>query len=250
MLLLTLTCLCWQARPAIAVSDPDLLSAAMASPLREPGPVQHRMSQDEMRVLRECNSESFYRRSVPISSSLMAGTLYLIRSGRWQPGKRFGVVPKVAVAGIVGYFIGKVSYMEACKEKLMALPNSEIGRLLRKQRSGGGGGVEPGFAELTESAAEEPAGGVWSLPPRSEGLDDYYRPTVDTPGASGPLTTDDIPPAQSFTTYEELRRQNRAELEQRMRRGSGEQERRSPPQPPPPAPPAGAANKYGDVWDK
>ena len=234
----------------------------MASPHREPGPVPHRMSQDEMRVLRECNSESFYRRSVPISSALMAGTLYMIRTGRLQPGKRFGVVPKVAVAGIVGYFIGKVSYMDTCKEKLMALPNSEIGRMLRKQRSGGSV-TEPGFAELAESPTEEPADGGrdtsrqdWSLPPRTEGLDDYYRPTVDTPGATGPLTTDDIPPAQSFTTYEELRRQNRAEVEQRMRRGAYDQppperqERRPIPQPPPAAPASGASNQYGDVWDK
>ncbi|XP_043214622.1 OCIA domain-containing protein 1-like [Amphibalanus amphitrite] len=227
----------------------------MATPPREPGHVQHRMSADEMRVLRECNSESFYRRSVPISSAMMAGTLYMIRSGRWQPGRRFGVVPKVAVAGIVGYFIGKISYMETCKEKLMRLPNSEIGRLLRKQRSGGV--AELGLPEQGEPAAEAAAGASsvrpeWSLPPRSEGLDDYYRPTVDTPGAVGPLTTDDIPPAQNYTTYEELRRQNRAELEQRLRRGAPadqpppeRQERR-----PPPSPPDSSANKYGDVWDK
>ncbi|XP_037075627.1 OCIA domain-containing protein 1-like isoform X2 [Pollicipes pollicipes] len=227
----------------------------MAGREQRGGPPQSpRLTQEEARVLRECNQESFYRRSVPVSCLMMAGTLYMIRSGRWRPSKTLGPAPKVAAAGVVGYFIGKISYLEVCKEKLMALPNSPVGRMLRQQRAGGL--PEPGFAELSADAPTPDTGAEaradWALPPRADGLDDYYRPTVDTPGAGAPLSTDDLQPAQTQTTYEELRRANRASVESRLRRGSG------PPEPPPPLererppPPMGGppTNKYGDVWDK
>ncbi|KAI8430475.1 hypothetical protein MSG28_000736 [Choristoneura fumiferana] len=37
----------------------------------------------------------------------------------------------MSLAVLVGYFIGKLSYQQACAEKLMALPGSYIGQLLR-----------------------------------------------------------------------------------------------------------------------
>jgi len=36
--------------------------------------------------------------------------------------------------GFFGYLIGKYSYQTICAEKLMQLPNSELGRVLRERR--------------------------------------------------------------------------------------------------------------------
>jgi hypothetical protein len=48
---------------------------------------------------------------------------------------RFGATPKVLIASVVGYFIGKVSYMETCREKFLTqAPNSTIAIAIRKSR--------------------------------------------------------------------------------------------------------------------
>lgn len=49
---------------------------------------------------------------------------------------KFGAAPKVIVAVIIGYFMGKISYQQKCAEKLMQLPNSPIGEMLRQRRKG------------------------------------------------------------------------------------------------------------------
>jgi hypothetical protein len=55
-------------------------------------------------------------------------------SGRW------GATPKVMAAVFVGYFMGKFSYQKKCAEKMMQLPNSPLGEMLRKRRQQAGGG--------------------------------------------------------------------------------------------------------------
>lgn len=60
--------------------------------------------------------------------------------GTLKPNPRFGPFPKVTLAVMVGYFIGKLSYQQACAEKLMALPGSYIGQLLRERKEGKVGG--------------------------------------------------------------------------------------------------------------
>lgn len=47
---------------------------------------------------------------------------------------RFGAVPKISLAVIFGYFVGKYSYHKKCTEKFMALPNSKVGEMLRARR--------------------------------------------------------------------------------------------------------------------
>jgi len=60
--------------------------------------------------------------------------LYFIL-GYLKPSVKWGAWPKVIGFGLFGYVIGKYSYQAKCAEKLMQLPNSEIGRVLR-ERSG------------------------------------------------------------------------------------------------------------------
>lgn len=63
-------------------------------------------------------------------------TVSLLFKGYLKANPRFGPYPKVALAVIVGYFVGKLSYQQRCAEKLMALPNSYIGQLLRDRKEG------------------------------------------------------------------------------------------------------------------
>jgi hypothetical protein len=58
--------------------------------------------------------------------------------GFLQPNNKFGVVPKVVAAVLGGYVIGKISYQSKCAEKLMALPDSKLGQMLRQKRRRGG----------------------------------------------------------------------------------------------------------------
>lgn len=50
---------------------------------------------------------------------------------------RYGAVPKIIAAAAVGYFAGKFSYQTKCAERLMQLPNSRIGEMLRQRRRQG-----------------------------------------------------------------------------------------------------------------
>lgn len=54
-----------------------------------------------------------------------------------KPNVKWGPTPKTVVAVIVGYFLGKLSYQNKCAEKIMALPNSKLGEMLKMKRKGG-----------------------------------------------------------------------------------------------------------------
>jgi hypothetical protein len=58
--------------------------------------------------------------------------------GYLKPHSRWGAVPKVTVAAIAGYFLGKISYQPKCAEMMMRLPNSRLGEALRQRRLKGG----------------------------------------------------------------------------------------------------------------
>lgn len=102
-----------------------------------PGPVgmDYIPTEEERRVFRECNQESFWYRSVPFSVVSMAITQALVARGSLSASPRFGSLPKVAFAGFCGYLGGKMSYMKTCQEKFKRLENSPLGEALR-QRSG------------------------------------------------------------------------------------------------------------------
>lgn len=50
----------------------------------------YQFSSDELRVLRECNSESFWRRSLPIGTALGVGTWLAVQKGMISGTGRFG----------------------------------------------------------------------------------------------------------------------------------------------------------------
>uniref|UniRef100_A0A8C6U7A1 OCIA domain containing 2 n=1 Tax=Neogobius melanostomus TaxID=47308 RepID=A0A8C6U7A1_9GOBI len=96
---------------------PDKTKGSFKCPLSD----HHVHSEDVGKVWKECQEESFWYRALPISLGSMAVTGGLIYNGVWKPSPRFGPFPKVIVAGILGYAIGKVSYMGTCRGKFQEL---------------------------------------------------------------------------------------------------------------------------------
>ncbi|XP_065110541.1 OCIA domain-containing protein 1 isoform X1 [Paramisgurnus dabryanus] len=90
-------------------------------------------TEEERRVFRECNEESFWYRSLPISVISMGLTQFLISRGALTASGRFGSLPKVAFAGFCGYIGGKISYLKTCKEKFKSLENSPLGEALKRR---------------------------------------------------------------------------------------------------------------------
>ncbi|XP_017469267.1 PREDICTED: OCIA domain-containing protein 1 [Rhagoletis zephyria] len=197
----------------------------------------YQFSSEELKVLRECNTESFFQRSLPLSTALGVGAYLAVKSGYLQPNFKYGAVPKVVVGVIIGYFLGKFSYQQKCAEKLMRLPNSRLGELLKQRRKDGGVmgrlnpdqgmgiglGLNPFNSTLSSTnedlGRELPRSSALNLDvetrPSIAGLDDIYRPTLDNPS---PFYETDVPidQAKHGLSYEELRKKNREEYEKKQ----------------------------------
>uniref|UniRef100_T1IRH9 OCIA domain-containing protein n=1 Tax=Strigamia maritima TaxID=126957 RepID=T1IRH9_STRMM len=237
-------------------------------------PQKIRLTPEEIKVLRECNRESFYFRCVPFSTVAMASVHFAVKSGYLRPNPRWGSAFKVMTAGFIGYIVGKFSYQQKCVEKIMQLPNSHLGEALRKkQERGNYDKLDIDIGESLRSAQRtgaadssnfnyEPVDRIGVDTDKNivyEGLDDSMRPTLD----SESTVKDDVPtPVPSrYTTYDELRDKNRSEYDNKIRDNFLKRtpEPKLPPQLPPPPPtvysdpPAKPVRqkkgKYGDVWD-
>ncbi|XP_063777022.1 OCIA domain-containing protein 2-like [Pseudophryne corroboree] len=84
-------------------------------------PLSHAHREDVAKVFKECKEESIWHRAIPLSLVSMLATQGLIYKGYLSKSARFGVIPKVALAGVLGFVIGNVSYMGECKRKLEKL---------------------------------------------------------------------------------------------------------------------------------
>nr|NP_001299116.1 OCIA domain-containing protein 1 [Papilio xuthus]BAM18551.1 conserved hypothetical protein [Papilio xuthus] len=231
------------------------------STLRPAAPVppgQYKFSPEELKVISECNNESFFKRSLPLGTMLGLGTYAAVQNGHLRPNPRFGAFPKVTLAVVMGYFIGKLSYQQACAEKLMALPGSYIGQILRDRRDGRTGIAPPPSNQSTSMLGASPSD-IYSDAGPGNSLDldidrplfsdDTYRPYTEAP-ANPP---DTVPPRPSLS-YDDLRRKNRGEFTDARQDPYKVNPNLAPPvtrpRPPPPAPPASSpTNKYGDQME-
>jgi len=231
----------------------------------------YQFTKEELAVLKQCNTESFFQRSMPIATFFGVGTWAAVQRGFLSGSAKFGAGPKVFAAVTVGYFIGKLSYQQKCAEKIMRLPNSQLAEMLKRKNKGeffekftsdGGISLAP-FGSSTEVYTDEilKPGQNNSLDldfdrPANGGLDDTYRPSLDTPDRS---FNDNLPlqPPSSSVSYGDLRKQNREEYEKKMQtpfnkplpndtppvyRGAARDE--------PAYGNTGPKNQYGDVWQK
>lgn len=185
-------------------------------------------TEDERKVFRECNQESFWYRSVPFSVVSMAITQALVAKGSLSASPRFGSLPKVAFAGFCGYLAGKMSYMKTCQEKFKRLENSPLGEALR-QRSGlplqqsMGPQSEMSDTETPQSYDSMFQPDSQSQAPaqsRNYGYGYSPEPSVQTVheedlGAPGqiPSYVDEEEPRQKPILYEDLRLKNRENYE-------------------------------------
>ncbi|XP_054644769.1 OCIA domain-containing protein 2 isoform X2 [Dunckerocampus dactyliophorus] len=78
-------------------------------------------SEHAREVWKECQEQSFWYRALPFSLGSVAITGALIYNDIWKKSKRFGPFPKLAVAGILGYAVGKASYVSTCRRKFQEL---------------------------------------------------------------------------------------------------------------------------------
>ncbi|KAK9956401.1 hypothetical protein ABG768_014137 [Culter alburnus] len=232
-------------------------------------------NEEERRVFRECNSESFWYRSLPFSAIAIGITQVMVSRGILSPSPRFGSLPKVAIAGIFGYIGGKMSYMKVCQEKFRKLENSPLGEALRQGRHMPSVINQSEFADQNPSESQQsesvsqPAKDVSSMPENySNYTSDYtysspsqsYDPTPFSSGFSdsGPVNIrDDISPQALYpdedvpkkrpVLYEELRNKNRENYEVTLTQKA---ETLMKPQREVAAPKEVKKNKYGDAWDE
>lgn len=73
------------------------------------------------KIIRECQEESFWKRALPFSLVSMLVTQGLVHQGYLAANPRFGSLPKVALAGILGFGLGKASYIGICQSKFHSL---------------------------------------------------------------------------------------------------------------------------------
>ncbi|XP_031416025.1 OCIA domain-containing protein 1-like isoform X2 [Clupea harengus] len=213
-------------------------------------------TEEEKRVFRECNQESFWYRSVPISVISMAVTQALITRGILTSSSRFGSLPKVAFAGACGYLAGKISYMKTCQEKFKNLPNSPLGDALRQRQRHVPLQFPQDQSELVDSnksVFEFQSPDQKERPLSSQSDFSYSQPAYS--GAMGDSVTpetssvdEEQPKRQQGLRYEELRNQNRENYETTLTQKS--ETLLKPPSKSPTLNKEGKKNLYGDVWDE
>ncbi|XP_073464563.1 OCIA domain-containing protein 2 [Aquarana catesbeiana] len=95
------------------------------------------------KIMKECKEESFWYRALPLSLGSMLATQGLVYKGYLSANKRFGSLPKVALAGVLGFAVGKISYMGACQKKFQ---NTGMDKMFQAGFVPGiGCGFGPGF---------------------------------------------------------------------------------------------------------
>ncbi|XP_036238694.1 OCIA domain-containing protein 2 [Molothrus aeneus] len=102
-------------------------------PIKQPGwpmlfcPMSQIQDREVARIIKECKQESFWYRALPLSLGSMLVTQGLISKGIFSASPRFGPFPKMAIAGVLGFAIGKMSYMGECQKKFQKMGIAPIG---------------------------------------------------------------------------------------------------------------------------
>ncbi|KAG8453655.1 hypothetical protein GDO86_000332 [Hymenochirus boettgeri] len=218
----------------------------------QPPGVGYIPTEDERRVFKECNEESFWYRSLPISAVSMVVTQGLISK----------------VAGFCGYLAGKLSYMKTCQEKFKRLENSPLGEAIRQgsryiperhptkeSEFADGKLYSSATAETFTSAAAEPPSSVYSSQYESREDTVPFSATLSESSPTGitdtrvqepePLLEES--PKRKAMTYDELRSRNRETYEMAVTQRPDAPVRSSQDRAPRKE---GKTNKYGDVWEE
>uniref|UniRef100_K7GD62 OCIA domain-containing protein 1 n=1 Tax=Pelodiscus sinensis TaxID=13735 RepID=K7GD62_PELSI len=254
----------------------------MDPPGQVKNPVAYVPTEDERRIFRECNEESFWYRcaALPISAVSMIVTQGLIHKGTGilTTHSRFGSLPKVAckVAGICGYIAGKISYLSICQEKFKKLENSPIGESIRQRHRSlpheyryadkksefanlppqSSFGSQTPAAPLSSSYSHEYSSTNQSLSnyepiPFSSSLNESSPTGITEHNAAGkePVPLLQESPKRKSVSYEELRNRNRETYEVALTQ-KGETPAKSSQERPFKKEGIVKVNKYGDTWEE
>ncbi|XP_067106835.1 OCIA domain-containing protein 1-like isoform X1 [Osmerus mordax] len=225
-----------------------------------PAGVNYIPTDEERRVFRECNQESFWYRSLPFSAVSMAITQALVVRGTLSSSPRFGSLPKVAFAGLCGYLAGKMSYMKTCQEKFQRLESSPLGEALRKKTQLPPLSPQGPRSEMSDPDAQsfesmfQPSDPQSQTPPQDK---DYgysaqspdFMDQREDPRAPAQSYLGEEEPRRKSVLYEDLRNKNRENYEVTLTQKT---ETPSRPAPDRPSPQREAVQKniYGDAWDE
>lgn len=147
---------------------------------------------------------------------------------RLQTGK-YGAWPKIIGASVLGYIIGRFSYMKTCQEKIMELPNSRLAQMLRNRSrkynptlAEESYATDAGFATALTLAPLQTEDYSQSLnldTNRPDDAGDQYEPTQQ---GINDLNEDlNIPTRKNFVSYDELRQKNRDDFNKSHRFAPG-----------------------------
>ncbi|XP_035515540.1 OCIA domain-containing protein 1-like [Morone saxatilis] len=213
-------------------------------------------TEEEKRVFGECNTESFWYRSVPFSVAGMAVTQALVSRGTLSASPRFGSLPKVIFAGFCGYLVGKMSYMKTCQEKFKRLENSPLGDALRQRT-----GMPPQISKGAQSEMSDPDTQSFDTMFQSAEAPHQRTYSSESPVQMGksndfgaPDTTvesyvDDEEPRRKAILYEDLRLKNRENYEVTLTQ-KAETMLKASPEKEPNRSKKETKNAYGDTWDE
>uniref|UniRef100_A0A1A8QQ58 OCIA domain-containing protein 1 n=1 Tax=Nothobranchius pienaari TaxID=704102 RepID=A0A1A8QQ58_9TELE len=238
----------------------DFTEKRQRIPAQMPLGIDYIPTEEEKRILLECNHESFFYRSLPFSVISMAVTHALVTRGALSASPRFGSLPKVAFAGFCGYLAGKMSYAKTCQEKLKRLENSPLGEILRQRAGMPRHHSSGGQSELNDpNTSSFDAMFQPTEAPNTPSLDGDYGFNPDEPVRAG-RADDFSAPVQSYmdenaeprkkpVLYEDLRHKNRENYEvtliqkaDTMARAPSEESERPKKQV--------KKNIYGDTWEE
>ncbi|XP_036854549.1 OCIA domain-containing protein 1 isoform X2 [Manis javanica] len=218
-------------------------------------------TEEERRVFAECNDESFWFRSVPLAATSMLITQGLISKGILSSHPKYGSLPKLIFACIMGYFAGKLSYVKTCQEKFRNLENSPLGEALRSgqpRRSS-----PPGhYSQKSKYDSNMSGQSSFVTSPAADDIEKEMLPHYEPIPFSASMNesaptgiTDHIAqdpnleesPKRKNITYEELRNKNRESYEVTLTHKTDPSVR--PMQERMPKKEV-KVNKYGDTWDE
>lgn len=215
-------------------------------------------TEEEKRVFKECNQESFWYRSVPFSLVGVSITQALVAKGTLSSSPRFGSLPKVAFAGFCGYLAGKMSYMKTCQEKFKRLENSPLGEALR-QRTGmptqSSKGPQSEMSDPDTASFDtnfKPADSSDQTPANTRDNEYGYNAESPVPMGRGDDFTapvDDEEPRKKATLYEDLRLKNRENYEVTLTQKAETLLKTSPEKEPGRHKQDQKKNVYGDSWE-
>jgi len=214
-----------------------------------------KLTPEEMAVLKSCSRDSFWFRCVPLAFGAIVATQTLTNRGILKPHPRFGSLFKNMAAGLIAYFVGKVSYQGECRRKIMMLENSPLADAMRKGKRGRelfqemailspnvSGDSSPSASDPRNPKITGESSGSSHLDIDTDStkyteLDDGQRPTLDS--TERKPRQDSL--SQSYTNYADLRTQNRMEYERKVTSNSAPSSQTRPsniyserPLPPPP----------------